>query len=344
MKQKNILILVLIAAVLVVAGVVVSQRHDGDRKLSGGGVLAPDLRATIDGVEDIRVVTRTGDAVTQVTLQKKAGQWLVQDHNYRADTTQLAKLINTLAQAKKVEAKTAKPENYGRLGVRDPAAEKGQGTGTLVRLLTADGKPQFELIIGTLAQSGRGQYVRVASEAQAWLIDQSLQLPTRSADWLDHAIANIAAEEIVAADFGGLLLKRPEPDKPLELSAAIPPGRELSYDGVAATAASALSQLELKDVVARDAIKFDKPAFRATFTTKAGVAIAVDAYRQQEKNYLTLAATASGAADEAARKQADAWNATWQPWVFEVETFTYNKFVKSINDFTKEKPKPSKAS
>lgn len=344
MKQKNILILAVIAIVLVVGGVIASQQQSADRKLADGGPLAPQLRNSIDKVEDIRIVTRNGDAVAQLSLQKASDRWLVADRNYPADTQKLSQLINALAQAKRIEAKTAKPENYERLGVRDPTSDKGAGVGSLLRLLAADGKPQLELVIGNAAQGGRGQYVRVANDFQAWLIDQSLQLPTTSAEWLDHAIVNIAAEEIIAADFGGLLVKRAEPDKPLELMAPIPAGRELSFDGVTTAAASALSRLELKDVVAKDAIKFDKPAFRAQFTTKAHITLRVDAYHQQQKSFLILAAAAQENADDNARKQADAWNAAWQPWAFEVETFTYNKFVKSINDFTKEKPKPTKAS
>jgi hypothetical protein len=342
MNQKNILILALVAIVLVAAGIISSQQHSSEKKLADGGPLAPALRAGIDKVEDIRVVTRTGDAVTQIALQKKDGQWLVSDRNYRADANGLAKLINALAQAKRIEAKTSKPANYGKLGVRDPASDKGEGAGTLLRLLTADGKPQLELVVGAAAQGRPGQYVRVTTDKQVWLIDQALPVATTAAAWLDRDIVNVAPDDIVAVDFGGLLLKRPAADKQLELTTAIPAGRELSYEGVAATAGSALSQLQLKDVVAGNAITLEKPTMRTVFTTKSNLTISVDAHRQGEKSYLVLAAAAENV-DEAARKQVESWNAAWKPWVFEVETFTYNKFVKSINDFTKEKPKPEKS-
>lgn len=341
MKQKNLLLLAVIAIVLVVAGIVVSQKKGGEKKLADGGLLAPDLRIAMDKVEDIRIVTRAGDAVTQVSLLKKSDRWLVADRNYNADTQKLSSLINALAQARRVEAKTSKPDNYGKLGVKDPS-DKGEGAGTLLRFLTADGNPQLELIVGASAQGRRGHYVRVAGDAQAWLVDQSLPLPATAAAWLDQRIVDIPAQDIVAVDFGTLTLKRPAPDKALELN-AMPAGRELSYEGVTATAAAALSQLQLQDVVAATAIMLDKPAATTVFTqtnsTKAtNSAISVKAYRQNEKSYLTLSAIATENADDAARKQVDTWNAAWQPWVFEVETFTYNKFVKSINDFTKEKP------
>jgi len=350
MKQKNLLILALLAIVLVALGVVVSHKQGSEKKLADGGLLVPDLRGAMDKVEDIRVVTRKGDAVTQVSLQKKAGQWLVSDRNYRADTQKLATLMNALMQAKRIEAKTSKPDNYGKLGVvdptkvdpakADPAKNGGAGSGTLLRLLAADGEPHLELIIGIAAQGRRGQYVRIAHDAQAWLADQTLQLPVTSAEWLDHKIVDISPQDIVAVDFGTLTLKRPAPDKALELN-AIPPGRELSYEGVTATAAAALSQLQLQDVAAATAITLDKPVAAALFV-KTNSTIAVKAYRQSGKNYLALSAVAAENADDAARKQVDTWNAAWQPWVFEVETFTYNKFVKSINDFTKEKSKVAK--
>lgn len=342
MNQKNILILAAVAVVLVIGGVVASQKNASEKKLADGGPLAPGLRSGIDKVTDIRVVTRAGDAVTQIALQKKADQWLVSDRNYRADTNGLAKLINALAQAKRIEAKTSKPENYGKLGVRDPAADKAEGSGTLLRLLAADGKPQLELVVGAAAQGRPGQYVRVMPDKQVWLIDQALPVATTAAAWLDRDIVDIAPDDIVAVDFGGLQLKRPAADKPLELAAAIPAGRELSYEGVTATAGSALSKLQLKDVVASNAITLEKPVMHTVFTTKSNLTISADAHHQGEKTYLLLAAAAAENADQAARKQADSWNAAWKPWVFEVETFTYNKFVKSINDFTKEVGKKPK--
>jgi hypothetical protein len=341
MNQKNILTLAAIAIVLVIGGVVASQKNASERKLDDGGLLAPQLRAGIDKVEDIRVVTRAGDAVTQITLLKKAGQWQVADRGYRADTAQLAKLINALAQAKRIEPKTSKPENYGRLGVRDPASDKGDGVGTQLRLLATDGKPQLELVIGAAAQGRAGQYVRLTSDKQVWLIDQALPMAADSAGWLDHDIVDIAPDDIVAVDFGGLVLKRPAADKPLELP-AIPARRELSYEGVTAAAGSSLSQLQLKDVLASGAITLGKPAMHTVFTTKNNLTIAVDAHHQGEKSFLVLSAAALENADDAGRKQVETWNAAWQPWVFEVETFTYNKFVKSVNDFTKEKPKAAK--
>jgi len=341
MKQKNILILAVVAIILVVAGVVASQQKGGEKKLADGGLLAPDLRATMDKVADIRIVSRTGDVVTQLSLQKKAERWLVADRNYNADTQKLAILIEALAQARRIEAKTSKPANYGKLGVDDPAGNNGEGGGKLLRFLTADGKPQLELIIGTSAKERHGQYVRVANDTQAWLVDQSLQFPATAAAWLDHRIVDIPPQDIVAVDFGTLTLKRAAADKELELN-AIPAGRELTYPGITATAASALSQLQTQDVVAASAITLDQPAATAVFT-KANSVITVKAYHQSDKNYLTLSATAADNVDDAARKQVEAWNAAWQPWAFEVEMFTYNKFVKSINDFTKEIAKAAKA-
>jgi len=339
MKQKNLLLLAVIAIVLVIAGIVVSQKKGGEKKLADGGLLAPDLRVAMDKVEDIRIVTRAADTVTQVSLLKKSDRWVVADRNYNADTQKLSSLINALAQAKRVEAKTSKPDNYGKLGVKDPS-DKGEGAGTLLRFLSADGKPQLDLIVGASAQGRRGHYVRVAGDAQAWLVDQSLSLPATAAAWLDQRIVDIPAQDIVAVDFGTLTLKRPAPDKALELN-ALPVGRELSFEGITESAASALSQLQLQDVVAATAITLDKPVATTVFT-KANSAISVKAYHQNEKNYLTLSAAAAENADDAARKQVDAWNTALQPWVFEVETFTYNKFVKSINDFTKEKSKLAK--
>jgi len=353
MKQKSLLILALIAVILVALGVFVSHKQGSEKKLADGGLLVPNLREAMDKVKDIRVVTRNGAAVTQVSLQKlssqeKSDQWLVGDRNYRADTQKLATLMNALMQAKRIEAKTSKPDNYGKLGLRDPtkadpAKNDGAGSGTLLRLLAADGEPHLELVVGAPAQGRRGQYVRIAHDAQAWLSDQAFSLPVTAAEWLDHNIVDISPQDIIAVDFGTLALKRPAPDKDLELP-AIPSGRELSYEGVTAVAAAALSQLQLKDVVAKEAIMLDKAATTAVFTTKANAVVTVKAYHQSEHNYLTLSAVAAENADEATHKAVDGWNTDWQPWAFEVDTLTYNKFVKSINDFTKVVPKSAKTS
>jgi len=337
MKQKNVVLLIIAAMVLLVAAVWSSLQHGSEKKLADGGPLLPGLSEQIDAVTDIRVVTRGTDDVVQIALQKKGDAWIVADRNYRADTKKLSTLITALVQAKRAEAKTAKAEHYVKLSVADPA-QSASGAGKLVRLLKADGTPVAEVVLGGNASGRKGQYARVGKDAQVWLIDTAADVPATSTLWLDHTITDINAADVIAVDFGTVKLRRAGDDKPLEL-AAIPAGHELTYDGVTAAAASALSSLQLQDVVDAASITLPKPAATALFTTKANVTIAVAAYHEGSKNYLTLKAAALEKADDAARKQVDAWNAAWAPWAYDVDNFTYNKFVKSINDFTKEKPK-----
>lgn len=341
MKQKHFVVLVIAALLLVVAALWSSRTGNGDKTIADGGLLLPGLRAQVDNVTDIRVVTRGNDDVAQIALQKKDGQWIVADKNHRADTQKLSALVSALVQAKRIETKTAKAEHHVRLGVVDPT-QAADGAGKLVRLLQADGAPLAEVVLGSVATGRKGQYARLANESQVWLIDQSADVPATAAAWLDRQIADINGADITAVDFGGVKLQRAGDDKPLQL-VAMPAGRELTYDGVTAAAAQALSSLQLQDVTTADAAALPKPVATAVFTTTAKATVTVTAYRRDDRNYLTLRAAALEQADDAARKQVETWNAAWLPWVYEVDTYTYNKFVKTLNDFTKEKAKPQKA-
>ena len=72
-------------------------------------------------------------------------------------------MLNNLAEAKLVEAKTSNPENYTKLGVEDINHEKAQGI-----LFSLDGLNEVnEIIIGNNGSSGKNtQYVRRKDQQQ----------------------------------------------------------------------------------------------------------------------------------------------------------------------------------
>ena len=86
-----------------------------------------------------------------------------------------------LADLRLLEAKTDQADRHARLEVEDITAKDAKSR--QVTLAGADGKPLADLIVGkqnyTSDLNGlRGVYVRKPGNAQAWLAQGSVELPT----------------------------------------------------------------------------------------------------------------------------------------------------------------------
>jgi predicted Rdx family selenoprotein len=111
----------------------------------------------------------------------------------------LAQLVNTLSQARVLEAKTAKPEYYARLGVEGVDSANGQST--LLTLRTTN--KQWSLLIGNIATSGLGHYAREPKQRRSYLINQVIDLPVSRADWLIPKVLDINSRDLTRVVMSG---------------------------------------------------------------------------------------------------------------------------------------------
>ena len=243
-----------------------------DRAKAPGEPLFAGLRDDINAITSITAIA-AGDEVV-ATLTRQGDGWGVAERDgYPADTGKLRKLLLALADARLVEAKTANPEYYTRLGVEDIRAE--EASGVLVQVTTESG--QYNVIVGDQVQ-GDYRYVRRADEPSSWLIDKNPEAPSQTADWLNDAIIDVAATlvhsvHIEHPDGQVIRLSKDNAAQTDFIVSEIPAGRELSYASVANVVGGVLDNLTLDDV--SPAAEFSAAAINTSFETFDGRVIRI---------------------------------------------------------------------
>lgn len=264
-----VITLVVAAAVLLVPGK--TGREAGLEKTA----LLPDLPQRVNELDQVRFVG-AGDTVI-ATLQRTEDHWQVEElYGYRADWNRLRALLADLAQAEVVEAKTANPEYYGRLGVEDVAS--AAASGVRIEFSEASGVPA--VIIGKRAEGREGRYVRVQGAAASALIDRNLDLPQTREDWLAKTIVDVADSEAVEfeirhADGERIVARKVSADDEHFALQDIPEGREIRSAWTVDSLAGSLSALNLEAVAPESEIDWNG-AVRFGLVTADGLRLDVE--------------------------------------------------------------------
>ena len=157
------------------------------------GPLLPGFEARMDAIDRIEVLG-AGDAV-RVRLDKVDGQWRMPDRlDWPGNQREIGRALFRLAQARRIEAKTATPARYPRLGVEDVASP--EATGTELRL-SGGGEP-VRIVVGLHHPALGGSHVRLAGEAQAWLLDQDIAPAQDPAAWLDRRLVDLPLARVAS--------------------------------------------------------------------------------------------------------------------------------------------------
>ncbi|MDZ7643080.1 MAG: DUF4340 domain-containing protein [Woeseiaceae bacterium] len=283
MTARSTKILAIAAAVLLVAAVLMNL--DGGEDTAGGGPLLPDFRDNINSVTSV-AIEQAGE---RATILNDGERWVVRERDdYPADTGKLREALLALADATRLEAKTADPARHGQLGL----AGAGSEDSTLVDI---NGDPATaSLILGNTAQR-EYRYARLASEEQAWLIDENPEFPADPADWLVTELMDIPSQSVRAvviqhADGDELRLAQADADDGTFVVENVPEGRELTFDGVANGIAAALQGLSLDDVM-RAPAEPSEPDVTTQFTTRDGLIIVATRHRRDDESWYALAAS-----------------------------------------------------
>lgn len=276
-----------------------------DRQRGGGtredGLLLPGLEARLDEITAVRIT----DADGEVRIVREDDDWIVPAKGgYPADVAKLRELLLGLAEARRIEQKTANPELYDRLGVQDPEQEGASGKRVASEGL---GEADFEVILGDSAQRDY-RYARIAGDATSWLIDRNPKLPDDAAGWLVPEITDIPASRVQSVTIrheGGdtIAIRKADAGDTNFTVDNIPEGRELSYPSVANSIASALDNLNLDDVRragegAADSEGDVEPSRVTTvFRTFDGLEVTVESTGTEDETWIRLAAAAVPAGD-----------------------------------------------
>jgi hypothetical protein len=281
-----------IATVTLLIVMIAVDRTDKSDTVSGGEYLIPGLKERINDVAAI-AVTGSGDTES-VSITRDGDGWQVKENGgYPADVGKLRSVLLALADARKLEQKTANPELFAQLGVEGPEAGPDTRKGVLIEISGDDSSSElrYAVIIGNVAQS-KNRYVRMADDHQSWLIDKNPDLPAKAAGWLasdllDIDAARIRLVNILHDDGETVRLEKTSAEDSSYSVLDIPEGRELSYASVANGIAGVLADLKLDDVRRSDAGVLKSTS---VFTTFDGLEISVRRYQDGDDAWITLSA------------------------------------------------------
>jgi hypothetical protein len=276
-------------------------------------------------------------------------------------------LLTDLSKAEIVEAKTANPEYYGKLGVQDITLP--DSTGVRIEFGSDSGLPA--VIIGQRAQGRDGQYARLEGSAASALIDRQLDVPTDVTGWLDKTVVDISDSEVVAFDIqqadGERIAagKVSADDENFELE-GIPEGREIRSAWTVNSVANGLATLTLEAVspdsdidwtgaahfglVTADGLRIDADlvAIGATGETEPAAGAAADDapepagdywIRLQAGLYQTAVESgveaSGGEEDSGTRSRAEAINQRVAGWAYRIPKYKFDTMNKRMEDLLK---------
>ncbi len=258
MKPVPFAILATVTAAVVGAAVyaVVVRTAETAPEVTGGTPLIAGLGDQINQVVELTVSGR-GGSVTIARLGPDSDRWTVTEKaNYPAALQQVRRTLLALKDARTLEPRTLKPEQYGKLDVDDAGA-------TRVALRTADGQTLPVLLVGKTVASVTPEhpvhqfYARRAGEAQSWLAEGELpQLATDPMPWVDRTLPTLVGDRVMAVTVSrsgapSLTVVRTEPGQHDFTVEGLPEGAKPKQAKVneLATAADFLS---FEDVAKRD--------------------------------------------------------------------------------------------
>lgn len=334
--------------VVVAAFAILLPRETTHENSVHASALLPGLEDQVNTIDWLRI-SAGGEAVA--TLKRSDGQWVLEEaHGYSADWPELQKLLLDLSEAQVVEAKTANPAYYDRLGVEDPGSPGAAGV--LVEFHQSTGLPA--LIIGNTAQGRGGQYLRLADSEQSVLIDRELEVSRSFEGWMDSEIIDIAEDEVVEvaltfADGESVLIRKISADDANFELQNIPEGFEPESNWSVNSLAGGLSSLTLDDVVPDT--EFDwTGATRFRVVTAGGLNVEADLLpvTTEEGNppefwmrldaglYITtIDAGVDPDAGETTAQRAEAINARVSGWAYRIPQYKHDAMSKRMEGLVK---------
>ena len=286
--MTNRTVTVLAAALVVLGALALIAQYDPQPPSPGGGLLLPELAGDLDRVTQVTVVGAGAEPVA--TLQRgEDGNWSVAEKDgYPADVEQIRNTLISLAEGRIVEPKTANPEFYDRLGVEDVASDDAGGVAVT---LTGIDSP-VDVIVGD-SEGASQRYVRLADQAESFLIDRDPEVGTETTDWLATEILaipgpRIARVTVTHPDGEVVSVSKADPDQSNFDVEAMPEGGELQYASIANVMGTVLSNLGLQDV--EPLTDADVPTTLTEWVTFDGLAITAESFERNDEPWLAFRA------------------------------------------------------
>lgn len=355
MNNKNLGILAVVAAIMVLWAVVQSRLSDRSTvELSGPSYLIQGL----DPVQIGRIVIGSGDSA--VTIERRDQQFHVTDKaGYPADPKRINDLITKCLDIKTLESYTSNPRNHEDLDVTEEKARNA------VKFLKADGSVLAGVVVGKALEDGQRTYVRLTSGDNVYLAESVPYIRTTAIDYVNQEIVSIEHADVnsvrittpdgfytlkAAQDGDGVLMGNLSDGKMLKDSDAKSVFRSLSslrFDDV--NTPSALGELSFDYLyVCR---LHDSTEYRFRIARKDGKAYLTCEAEFTDKTPVTMKPGQVESEEELKKKEAklqaqeraQRFTLRHRSWIYEIPEWKANYMTKPQADLLDDKPAPAPA-
>lgn len=275
MKTHTFAIVAFVAAALAVAAFLAVRREAapaGAAERPSGPAL-PHLAARLNDAAEVTVRRPTG----AFTFRRADDGWgLVEKDGYPANNENIRGMVVGLAQLQLVEAKTAKPELFAKIGVQDvePVAPPADGSPPPapetqnVRIDVRDGRgePLASVILGTQKWGAEPEvFLRRVGENQSYLARGRVDVPWDQTAWIDKSAVNIPRDRVRAVTIERegappIAVSRASAQFPTFMVENLPEGRELTSPSAGDQIGNLLNFFSFDDVRAADRFDFGSAA------------------------------------------------------------------------------------
>ncbi|MCW5714298.1 MAG: hypothetical protein KIT43_07300 [Bauldia sp.] len=325
MTQRSFFVLLLLTVVAFVAAVaaVWVQQAQSRPDPAGGEFVFPLL---VERKADIAQVTLESRR-WRVVLEKRGDEWFSIDRgDYPIREQPLIEALDAISGLTTLQAKTDNPDLYDDIGVGGP----GPNTDSVhVRIAAADGTVLADGILGAVSRSigvtpRGGLFVRRTDEAQSWLAEGTVYLPTYLTEWFDPLLSvpgtSIARVVIYSGDtmlFDAEKIDFATGDYELRYVDPVYEREGLvAEDNQIRGFAQAVVSTSFEDARARDSVAVPADARSVEFTTRDGLLLRVTLVPVDDATWVLYDASTVEGATPAGESQAATIRQNTADWAF----------------------------
>lgn len=322
-------------AAVAIAGVLVAGQPRPSSSTGTGGLFFPALSGAANRIASIEI--RRGGDTTTIALGEH-GWGLKERGDYPVSVEKIKRLVVSLAQLRRMEAKTDRPERYASIGVEDvaPGAES-----TLVTLADAQGQPLARLLVGEIPTSGAtsdAHFVRQPDDSRAWLASGAIDVDPAVSAWVEQTVVTVPGERVAEVKItrpdGSMLTSVKENAEAAHFTLReVPHNHRLKREDAADGLAGVLSDLQQQDLAMADQVPFPADGTtHARFRTFDGLIVDVDLVERDGKDWVRLSSKAAPNASPEAVAEAAALTERTKNYVFNVYSWKVAPLKRSLDD------------
>jgi len=350
MSNRNLAILAVVAAVMVVWAIVQSTgTGTSSVRLSGPSYLIQGL----DPADIGKIVIGTGDKA--VTLRRTARGFVVANKDdYPVKISELNDLITKCVEIKTLQLYTEDPANHEQLGVTEDKAT------SIVKFFKNDPNSILlaGVIVGKYRELGEGTYVRLLPGNRVYIASEAPWIKNQPLDYIDRNLVEVDGDKIVSVTVAGpnetYTLKKEKEDGQIILE-NLPEGKKLKKSD-AESVFMALRNLRCEDVQkSSKGLSFDRK-----YICKLNDAIeyTIRLAQKDNKTYVTCEARFTEPRPTKGREReseeqlkeketkllaydkAVAFTRRHKGWVYRIANWKSKYLTKKLEDLLEDAPKP----